>query len=465
MVQVMPAPSLSRSKYPAPLDFDNNTNTNWSDYSTANHIKPDKDQHEHPPYQDRASDNTLSSFIDSPRTTMFDRNNSGHGHGHAAADSAYDGKEDIDATFASIKSDAGEDGLLSSSRAEDVSSESPSPIEIHHPLDHHSASLPIFPHPFSAPHSQEHFQTHTHTQHASSGSSSNTEMNRYNPPERYLRTNTHPQSHHNHPGAGGGGVDKYILDQRRMSEPSLFGGSSGSTRYPQQPQQSQQHGQFAFNPPPLPSPRSPQFESNPYSYSPQRHSHSSHSWKGSNHGEDQHHNMHIQQQLHAFSSLGFRDGDSRDGEEPISPLNPAFSPSMGGLGIGGLGAGHHGYAGDHDAYGPSPPNTGTSATSSNNPRGSTSHSNNNSNSKTYSFVSLPGNAVKKRPRRRYDEIERLYQCSWPECAKAYGTLNHLNAHVTMQKHGSKRSPNGQLYFLTAILFYIDGVYDEQNLRN
>ncbi|KAI0640778.1 hypothetical protein C8Q79DRAFT_895915, partial [Trametes meyenii] len=63
------------------------------------------------------------------------------------------------------------------------------------------------------------------------------------------------------------------------------------------------------------------------------------------------------------------------------------------------------------------------------------------NSKTYSFVSLPGNAVKKRPRRRYDEIERLYQCSWPGCTKAYGTLNHLNAHVTMQRHGSKRSPN------------------------
>jgi hypothetical protein len=63
-------------------------------------------------------------------------------------------------------------------------------------------------------------------------------------------------------------------------------------------------------------------------------------------------------------------------------------------------------------------------------------------SKTYSFVSLPGNAVKKRPRRRYDEIERLYQCSYPDCTKAYGTLNHLNAHVTMQKHGPKRSPNG-----------------------
>ncbi|KXN92418.1 hypothetical protein AN958_07036 [Leucoagaricus sp. SymC.cos] len=65
------------------------------------------------------------------------------------------------------------------------------------------------------------------------------------------------------------------------------------------------------------------------------------------------------------------------------------------------------------------------------------------NNKTYSFVALPGNTVKKRPRRRYDEIERLYQCSWPDCTKAYGTLNHLNAHVTMQKHGSKRTPAGK----------------------
>lgn len=36
----------------------------------------------------------------------------------------------------------------------------------------------------------------------------------------------------------------------------------------------------------------------------------------------------------------------------------------------------------------------------------------NASSKTYAFVSLAGNAVKKRPRRRYDEIERLYQCSY-----------------------------------------------------
>ncbi|CAD6908050.1 unnamed protein product [Tilletia controversa] len=47
---------------------------------------------------------------------------------------------------------------------------------------------------------------------------------------------------------------------------------------------------------------------------------------------------------------------------------------------------------------------------------------------------------KKRPRRRYDEIERLYRCSWPGCTKSYGTLNHLNAHVAMQKHGAKRLP-------------------------
>lgn len=35
-----------------------------------------------------------------------------------------------------------------------------------------------------------------------------------------------------------------------------------------------------------------------------------------------------------------------------------------------------------------------------------------SSSKTYSFVSLPGSHAKKRPRRRYDEIERLYQCNF-----------------------------------------------------
>ena len=40
--------------------------------------------------------------------------------------------------------------------------------------------------------------------------------------------------------------------------------------------------------------------------------------------------------------------------------------------------------------------------------------------------------------------------SFPNCTKAYGTLNHLNAHVTMQKHGPKRSPAGK--FSTSYLF-------------
>ncbi|KAF9989360.1 hypothetical protein BGZ75_006649 [Mortierella antarctica] len=61
-------------------------------------------------------------------------------------------------------------------------------------------------------------------------------------------------------------------------------------------------------------------------------------------------------------------------------------------------------------------------------------------SKVYSFVPLSGVNSKKRPRRRFDEIERLYVCNWGDCEKAYGTLNHLNAHVNMQKHGPKRLP-------------------------
>ncbi|KAF4553678.1 Hypothetical protein D9617_6g094090 [Elsinoe fawcettii] len=58
----------------------------------------------------------------------------------------------------------------------------------------------------------------------------------------------------------------------------------------------------------------------------------------------------------------------------------------------------------------------------------------------YSFVPIPGAQQHKRPRRRYEEIERMYKCGWQGCEKAYGTLNHLNAHVTMQSHGAKRTP-------------------------
>lgn len=38
----------------------------------------------------------------------------------------------------------------------------------------------------------------------------------------------------------------------------------------------------------------------------------------------------------------------------------------------------------------------------------------------------------------------MYKCGWNGCEKAYGTLNHLNAHVTMQSHGPKRTPEGTL---------------------
>jgi transcription factor CON7 len=63
-------------------------------------------------------------------------------------------------------------------------------------------------------------------------------------------------------------------------------------------------------------------------------------------------------------------------------------------------------------------------------------------STVYSFVPIPGAQQHKRPRRRYEEIERMYKCGWNGCEKAYGTLNHLNAHVTMQGHGTKRTPEG-----------------------
>ncbi|CAO3643572.1 unnamed protein product [Cunninghamella blakesleeana] len=61
--------------------------------------------------------------------------------------------------------------------------------------------------------------------------------------------------------------------------------------------------------------------------------------------------------------------------------------------------------------------------------------------KVFSFVSLPGVNQKKRPRRKYHEVERLYHCNYPGCTKSYGTLNHLNAHVCMQDHGPKRHPS------------------------
>lgn len=45
----------------------------------------------------------------------------------------------------------------------------------------------------------------------------------------------------------------------------------------------------------------------------------------------------------------------------------------------------------------------------------------------------------------------MYKCGWNGCEKAYGTLNHLNAHVTMQSHGAKRTPEGELVSLLCLL--------------
>lgn len=73
-------------------------------------------------------------------------------------------------------------------------------------------------------------------------------------------------------------------------------------------------------------------------------------------------------------------------------------------------------------------------------------------SQVYSFVPIPGAQQHKRPRRRYEEIERMYKCGWNGCEKAYGTLNHLNAHVTMQSHGIKRTPEGKIFFCLFCFF-------------
>ncbi len=39
----------------------------------------------------------------------------------------------------------------------------------------------------------------------------------------------------------------------------------------------------------------------------------------------------------------------------------------------------------------------------------------------------------------------MYKCGRNGCEKAYGTLNHLNAHVTMQSHGQKPHPRKELW--------------------
>ena len=57
----------------------------------------------------------------------------------------------------------------------------------------------------------------------------------------------------------------------------------------------------------------------------------------------------------------------------------------------------------------------------------------------------------------------MYKCGWNGCEKAYGTLNHLNAHVTMQSHGSKRTPEGMpSFFFIVPLFRRHSVSTSDN---
>lgn len=62
------------------------------------------------------------------------------------------------------------------------------------------------------------------------------------------------------------------------------------------------------------------------------------------------------------------------------------------------------------------------------------------------FCLLFSTTMKDQTRMRTDAY--VFADSFPACQKAYGTLNHLNAHVTMQKHGVKRSPAGERPFLS-----------------
>ena len=96
----------------------------------------------------------------------------------------------------------------------------------------------------------------------------------------------------------------------------------------------------------------------------------------------------------------------------------------------------HSTSSSHTTVGP-PPSTFHLARRPYSSGGDDSH--HETTGKVYNFIAQPGQTT-KRPRRRYDEIERLYTCDYPGCTKAYGTLNHLNSHKTMQKHGPKSTP-------------------------
>ncbi|KAF6761626.1 Zn finger family DNA binding protein [Ephemerocybe angulata] len=309
-------------------------------------------------------------------------------------------------------------------------SDSPSPIDVQHP--------PSLSHPSSAPPSQDRFPHSTHPL--------------YSGPDRTI---ARPNPNSELPSLEE--MDKYptlrppssLLDLRRMSEPALVNSNhayhhDSATDLGSSARQPSLHYDYTK-------------ESTSSMYlAPALH-------RGASTGSLR--DLRQQHYQYPPSNGGWKHDHSADRQyEQVSPLDEPLSPFQSNFN-GGMASPTSGmpYSPVNDNfYGPSPPGTGTS-TSSSGPMsaglpsslphlssfrsphrsvGGPSHSPADSvDRKNYSFIALPGNAVKKRPRRRYDEIERLYQCSWPECAKAYGTLNHLNAHVTMQKHGSKRNPS------------------------
>ncbi|KXN72446.1 hypothetical protein CONCODRAFT_77809 [Conidiobolus coronatus NRRL 28638] len=56
----------------------------------------------------------------------------------------------------------------------------------------------------------------------------------------------------------------------------------------------------------------------------------------------------------------------------------------------------------------------------------------------FSFISIFDKPQDPKPRRRYHQLDRPYNCIHENCTKKYSTLNHLNAHIRTQNHGRPR---------------------------
>lgn len=57
---------------------------------------------------------------------------------------------------------------------------------------------------------------------------------------------------------------------------------------------------------------------------------------------------------------------------------------------------------------------------------------------TISHPSASSAHTKKRQRKRFEDVERLYYCDFKNCNKGYGSLTHLNEHRVIQKHGARK---------------------------